>query len=55
MCPSVRLHDNFWQNSPILKKFSTEHYPMNISIEFEDGYDSSGIDWFSAGTTGCFL
>jgi len=32
-------------------KFSTQHYPMNISVEFEDGHDSSRIYWFSAGTT----
>jgi len=49
--PSVRLHDNFWKNSPIVMKFSTQHYPMNISVEFEDGHDSSRIYWFLAGTT----
>jgi len=35
-------------------KFSTQHYPMNISVEFEDGHDSSRIYWFSAGTTVIF-
>ena len=25
---SVRLHNNFWQNSPIVMKFSPEHYPI---------------------------
>ena len=32
-------------------KFSTEHYPINISVEFEVGYDSSIIYWFSAETS----
>ena len=50
MCPSVRLHDNFRKNNPIVMKFSTLHYPMNISVEFEDEFDSSTIYWFSLGT-----
>ena len=48
---SIYLHDNFWRNSPTVMKFSTPHYPMNISVEFENGYDSSRIYWFSARTT----
>ena len=52
--PAGRLHDNFWKNSPIVMKFSTQHYLINISLEFEDGHDSSRIYWFSAGTTVIF-
>ena len=47
----IRLYDNFWRNNPILMKFPTQHYPMNILIDFEDGFYWSKIYWFSAGTT----
>ena len=43
MCPSSRFHGNFWRTNPILTKFSTLHYPMNILFEFEDGFHSSTI------------
>ena len=37
VCPSVRLHDNFWKESPIEMKFSLN----NILVEFEDENDRS--------------
>ena len=45
---SGRLHDNFWKNSPIVMKFSTQHYLINISLEFEDEPNSPRIYWVSA-------
>ena len=36
MCPAVRLSDNFSKAHPIVMKFSTQHYLINISVEFED-------------------
>ncbi len=52
--PAVRLHDNFWRNKPIVMKFSTQYYPMNISVEFEDEHDSSRIYGFPPGISYIF-
>ena len=45
---SVRLHDNFWKDSPVVMKFSTQHYLINISVKFEDENNSSRIYWVTA-------
>ena len=43
--PSVRLHDNFRKESPIVMKFSTQFNLMNISVKFEDEKDPSRNGW----------
>ncbi len=46
--PSGRLHDNYWKANPIVVKFCTQHYLINISLEFEDENNSSRIYLFTA-------
>ncbi len=46
--PPVRLHDNSWKANPIVMKFGTQHYLINISVEFEDENNSSRIYWVTA-------
>ncbi len=46
--PAGRLHDNFWKAHPIAMKFSTQHYLIKISVEFEDQNNSSRIYWVTA-------
>jgi hypothetical protein len=48
VCPSGRLHDNFLKVQSIVMKFSTHHYLINISAEFEDEPNSPRIYWVSA-------
>ncbi len=43
--PSSRLHDNSWKPNPIVMKFCTQNYLINISVEFEDENNSSRICW----------
>ncbi len=53
--PSGRIHDNFWKDSPIVMKFSTQHYLINISVEFEDEPNSPKIYWVSASSILIFM
>jgi hypothetical protein len=39
--PAGRIHDNSWNVSPIVVKFSTQNFLINISVEFEDENDWS--------------
>ena len=48
VCPSGRLHDNFWKESPITMKFSTQFSLKNISVEFEDENDWPSHCWVIA-------
>ena len=48
VCPSGRLHDNFWKKSPIMMKFSAQFRLNNTSVEFEDEKDWASRSWVIA-------